>query len=119
VTIELDTRRRELLDLRERYLRAAQDIVDGDTEDGELSSAAGDQHLADHASEMLDREVDESLEDNAEEIGREIDAALERIDAGTYGVCVNCGQQIPEERLDAVPYDVLCLSCKREEEEGR
>jgi RNA polymerase-binding transcription factor DksA len=119
VTIELDTRRRELLDLRERYLRAAQDIVDGDTEDGELSSAAGDQHLADHASEMLDREVDESLEDNAEEIGREIDAALERIDAGTYGVCVNCGQQIPEERLDAVPYAVLCLSCKREEEEGR
>ena len=116
MTIQLDTRRRELLDLRERFLRAAQDIVDGDTEDGELSSAAGDQHLADHASEMLDREVDESLEDNAEEIGREIDAALERIDAGTYGVCVNCGQQIPEARLDAVPYAVLCLACKRDEE---
>ena len=68
---------------------------------------------------MLDREVDESLEDNAEEIVREIDAALERIDAGTYGICVNCGEPIPEERLDAVPYAVLCLSCKRKEEEGR
>ena len=90
-------------------LRAAQDIVEGDTEDGELSSAAGDQHLADHASEMLDREVDESLEDNAEDIVREIDA-------GTYGTCVNCGKEIPEERLDAVPYAVLCLACKRDEE---
>jgi RNA polymerase-binding protein DksA len=116
VTIELATRRSELLDLRGRVLRAAQDIVEGDTEDGELSSAAGDQHLADHASEMLDREVDESLEDNAEDIVREIDAALERIDAGTYGTCMSCGKPIPEERLDAVPYAVLCVSCKRDEE---
>jgi len=118
MTIELDTRRRELLDLRERMLGAARDIVEGDTDDGELSSAAGDQHLADHASEMLDREVDETLEDNAEDIVREIDAALERIDAGTYGVCMNCGTQITEERLDAVPYAVLCVPCKREEERG-
>lgn len=116
MTIELDTRRRELLDLRGRVLGAAQDIVEGDTDDGELSSAAGDQHLADHASEMLDREVDESLEVNAEEIVREIDAALVRIDAGTYGVCGSCGKPIPEERLDAVPYAVLCVPCKREEE---
>ena len=116
MTIDLEARRHELLDLRGRVLRAAHDIVEGDTEDGELSSAAGDQHLADHASEMLDREVDESLEVNAEELVREIDAALERIDAGTYGVCGSCGKQIPEERLDAVPYAVLCVPCKREEE---
>ena len=114
----LDNRRTELLVLRERVLRAAHDIVEDDTEDGELSSAAGDQHLADHASEMFDREVDESLEDNAELIVREIDDALERIDAGTYGICVRCGQPIPEERLAAVPYAVLCVPCKREEERG-
>jgi RNA polymerase-binding transcription factor DksA len=118
VTIELDTRRSELLELRERVLRAAQDIVDDDIEEGELSSAAGDQHLADHASDMLDREVDESLEENAGLIVREIDAALERIEAGTYGVCVACGRPIPEERLAAVPYAVLCVPCKREEERG-
>ena len=116
MTIELDVRRRELLDLRGRVLGAAKDIVKGDTDDGELSSAAGDQHLADHASDMLDREVDGSLEDNAEEIVREIDAALERIAAGTYGTCSRCGQEIPEERLAAVPYAVLCVACKRLEE---
>ena len=115
---QLDNRRAELLELRERVLRAAHDIVEDDTEDGELSSAAGDQHLADHASEMFDREVDESLEENAELIVREIDAALERIDAGTYGICVRCGLPIPEERLAAVPYAVLCVPCRREEERG-
>jgi RNA polymerase-binding transcription factor len=118
VNTQLDNRRTELLELRERVLRAAHDIVEDDTEDGELSSAAGDQHLADHASEMFDREVDESLEENAELIVREIDAALERIDTGTYGICGRCGQQIPEERLAAVPYAVLCVPCRREEERG-
>ncbi len=65
---------------------------------------------------MLDREVDESLEENAGLIVREIDAALGRIDAGTYGICVRCGKSIPDERLAAVPYAVLCVSCKQDEE---
>ena len=84
-------------------LGAAHDIVEGDEDDGELSSASGDQHLADHASEMLDREVDESLEENAEQLVREIDVALGRIDEGTYGTCGRCGNEIPEERLDGRP----------------
>jgi RNA polymerase-binding transcription factor DksA len=67
---------------------------------------------------MLDREVDESLDENAEVIVYEIDAALERMDAGTYGTCTRCGKPIPEERLAAVPYAVLCVTCKRDEERG-
>lgn len=102
--------------MRAGVLGAAQDIVEGDVDDGELSSAAGDQHLADHAGEMVDREMDESLEDNAEQIVREIDLALGRIEDGTYGSCARCGQAIPEDRLAAVPYAVLCMSCKQLEE---
>jgi DnaK suppressor protein len=116
MSVDLDVRRSELVDLRARVLGAAQDIVQGDEDDGELSSAAGDQHLADHASEMLDREVDESLEENAEQLVHEIDVALARLDDGTYGTCGRCGQPIPEERLDAVPYATLCVPCKRIEE---
>lgn len=116
MSVDLDTRRGELLALRERVLGAAHDIVEGDVEDGELSSAAGDQHIADHASEMLDREVDVSLEENAEQIVYEIDRAVARIDAGSYGRCERCGQEIPEERLDAVPYATLCVTCKQLEE---
>jgi DnaK suppressor protein len=116
MSVDLDVRRDELLELRERVLGAAQDIVEGDVEDGELSSAAGDQHIADHASEMVDREVDESLEENAEQIVHEIDRALAKIGNGTYGQCERCGQEIPEERLAAVPYATLCVSCKQLEE---
>jgi RNA polymerase-binding protein DksA len=118
MSVDLHQRRTELLDLRTRVLGAAQDIVSGDEDDGELSSAAGDQHLADHASEMLDREVDESLEENAEQLVHEIDVAVARIDAGTYGTCARCGQPIPEERLEAVTYATLCLDCRRIEERG-
>ena len=95
MTVDLDERRAELLALRARLLGAAQDIVADDNDDSELSSAAGDQHLADHASEMLDREIDESLGENAEQIVREIDAALERIEDGTYGTCAAAGSRSP------------------------
>jgi DnaK suppressor protein len=116
VSVDLEERRTELLTLRERVLGAAQDIVEGEAEDGELSSAAGDQHIADHAGEMVDRELDESLGANAGQIVREIDRALARIDDGTYGLCARCGREIPEERLEAVPYATLCVSCKQIEE---
>ena len=116
MSVDLESRRAELVSMRDRVLRAAQDIVEDDDADTELSSAAGDQHLADHAGEMFDRELDDSLEDNAGQLVREIDAALGRIDAGTYGTCARCANQIPEERLSAVPYSVLCVGCKRIEE---
>jgi DnaK suppressor protein len=41
----------------------------------------------------------------------EIDQALERLDEGTYGCCVACGEPIPEERLQAVPWAALCVPC--------
>jgi DnaK suppressor protein len=41
----------------------------------------------------------------------EIDQALDRIDAGTYGRCVSCGIMIPDERLEAVPWAALCVPC--------
>jgi len=116
VTVDLDARRAQLVAMRDRLERAAHSVVESDETGGELSSAAGDQHLGDHASELVDREVDESLEENAEQIGREIEAALARIDDGTYGTCVKCGKPIPEARLEAVPYATLCIECKRLEE---
>ncbi len=41
----------------------------------------------------------------------EIDQALERLDAGTYGRCVRCGRPIPDERLAAVPWAAFCVPC--------
>ena len=43
----------------------------------------------------------------------EIDAALERIDAGTYGTCVHCGSAVPAERLEFRPFAAACVSCQQ------
>ncbi|MFN8222625.1 MAG: TraR/DksA C4-type zinc finger protein [Gaiellales bacterium] len=118
MTIDLERRKSELEAMRSRILGAAHELVEADASEAELSSSAGDQHLADHASDVLARELDGTLEDNAEEVVAEIDAALGRIASGTYGLCARCGGAIPEARLDAVPYATLCLDCRRLEERG-
>jgi DnaK suppressor protein len=118
MTIDLALRRAELLELRERIIRAAADLAADDEGLGEINSAAGDQHIADHASDLVDLEVDQSLGENAGNVIAEIDAALGRMEAGTYGTCTACGAQIPEERLAAVPYATLCLDDKRRLEQG-
>jgi RNA polymerase-binding transcription factor len=116
MTIDLETRRQELLALRERLAHAAEGILHDDEDAGEINTPAGDQHLADHATDTLEREMDQSLEENADHILGEIDQALESIDAGTYGSCTVCGAPISEERLEAVPYATLCLDDKRRQE---
>ena len=118
MTVDLEQRRTELLQLRARLVAVAEGILPDDDGSGEMNTAAGDQHLADHASEMLDREMDWTLEENAERVIAEIDDALACVDAGTYGLCVVCGEPIPEERLAAVPYATLCVRDRREQERG-
>lgn len=71
---------------------------------------------ADTATVTFDREMDLTLEDNSSHVLAEIDAALARIEAGTYGTCESCGGQISEERLEAMPYATLCIECRRREE---
>jgi RNA polymerase-binding protein DksA len=72
-----------------------------------------DQHMADSATPMLNREIDVSLEENARNVLAQIDRALQKLDEGSYGICDNCGQTINDERLEVVPYATLCVECKR------
>lgn len=81
-------------------------------ETGELSIGF-DQHPADVASETHDREVEYTLEENAEHVLAAIDAALRRMDEGTYGTCERCGNPVGEERLRARPWATLCIDCQR------
>jgi DnaK suppressor protein len=118
VTVDLESRRIELLDLRQRLTSAAEGILADDEENGELTSGTGDQHLADHASDTLDHEMDWTLEENAEHILTEIDRALAQLEQGTYGTCMACGRPIPEERLEALPYATLCVEDRRRQERG-
>src|SRR3954466_3765820 len=76
----------------------------------ETQEAGGiDNHLGDTATVTVDREIDYTLEENAEHVLTDIDAALKRLDDGTFGVCTNCGNQIELERLEFLPYATLCI----------
>jgi RNA polymerase-binding transcription factor DksA len=80
---------------------------------GELAEGGTDNHLGDTATALYDRELDEGLEEGARETLVEIEAALQRIDAGTYGVCEGCGKPIGAERLAAIPWTRLCIDDQR------
>jgi RNA polymerase-binding protein DksA len=112
--------RDRLLDERKR----AQDALDrlqhdnsGSMED-ETQEIQSDNHPGDVASETYDRELDYTLEENVERVIGAIDAALQRIEDGTYGICSNRGEPIGAERLEALPWTTQCIDCKRREERG-
>jgi DnaK suppressor protein len=109
-------RRRGVVDALERLHQGNNGSLEDQT--GELVSGSADQHMADTATETVGREIDYTLEESDVRLLAAIDAALARIDEGTYGVCVNCGAQIAPERLEAMPWATLCIDCKRREERG-
>lgn len=80
---------------------------------GEVAEGGADNHLGDTATAMYDRELDEGLEEGARETLAEIDAALKRIDDGTYGICEVCGKPIGADRLSAIPRTRLCIDDQR------
>jgi RNA polymerase-binding protein DksA len=117
--IDTDHFRELLLEERRRVVAAIANLHDdhpGTLTDESGEEAAFDNHLADTATETYDRELDYTLEENSEHVLAEIDAALKRIEDGTYGICTNRGEQIPVERLEALPYATLCIDCQREQE---
>lgn len=71
-----------------------------------------DNHPADLGTEMFEREKDLGLRSNATRRLREIDIALERMAAGTYGICEECGGPIDEARLEAFPSATTCIRCQ-------
>jgi RNA polymerase-binding protein DksA len=117
----IDTNRfRDLLvDERKRVAAAIENLHDdhpGSLTEDSGEETAFDNHLADTATETYERELDYTLEENSEHVLADIDAALQRIEGGTYGVCSDCAGQIPEERLEARPWATLCIDCQRKRE---
>lgn len=65
------------------------------------------------ASQVFAQQRDLALRDRADQQLALVDAALERIEAGTFGQCVRCGQAIAPERLEALPWAPRCIDCQR------
>ena len=72
--------------------------------------------FAEQAVELENSEVLDALDDEARLTLRKIDRSLKRMDSGDYEICTECGATIPEQRLRALPYTDLCVSCAEERE---
>ncbi|MBU1227446.1 MAG: TraR/DksA C4-type zinc finger protein [Actinobacteria bacterium] len=85
----------------------------GATADGELRSDVdyGD-GFADAAAATAERTETIGLADSIHRMLMDVDAALARLEQGTYGVCAKCGKEIPEARLEFRPESIFCVSCK-------
>ncbi|HYX75654.1 MAG TPA: TraR/DksA C4-type zinc finger protein [Gaiellaceae bacterium] len=116
--IDTEHFKQRLLDERQRAQEALARIQQEDAGlvQGEHEEIQSDNSLGDPASALYDRELDETFEESVERVIDAIDAALERIENGTYGICENGGEQIPPERLEAIPWTTLCIDCKRKAE---
>ena len=72
--------------------------------------------LADLAADDIDKKTLEALNQKDLRKLRLIDSALSRAKNGRYGLCMRCGTRIPEERLEAIPYALMCIDCRSTEE---
>ena len=82
----------------------------------EIVDAMDPKDLADVASDDIDRKMIEAIGSQELKRLRLIDSALTRIPQGKYGLCIKCNKKIPQPRLEAIPYALMCIDCKTAEE---
>jgi len=82
----------------------------------EIVDAMDTKDLADVASDDIDRKMIEAIGSQELKRLRLIDSALTRIQQGKYGLCIKCSKKIPQPRLEAIPYALMCVDCKSAEE---
>ena len=75
-------------------------------------------HMADHGTDAMEREKSLLLAQRGGDYLDYLNEALERIDAGSFGVCRLCGGMIGRARLEAVPTATQCIECKSQQENG-
>lgn len=86
-----------------------------DLEEARLTESSSDRSPdpgnAEASSMKLEYAKELSIEQNTLDLLSKANRALERIDAGTYGICETCETAIPVERLDVLPYSTVCVEC--------
>lgn len=125
--LDADKYRERLQDMRQQlendldtHRQRAMNLGGGPDEPGSGQhwerSGYGD-HQADDATEVFEREKELGLEQSLQAHLHQVNHALARIEAGSYGTCETCGKPISPERLDAMPEATQCIDCKAEAEE--
>jgi RNA polymerase-binding protein DksA len=102
--------------LSEQKAQIISTLVASNEDFREIVEGMDPKDMADIASDDIDRKMIEVLGSQELKRLKSIDSALTRIKQGKYGVCVKCGKFIPAARLEALPYALMCIECKTEEE---
>lgn len=103
VTLEAEREqlRKQLATIEENSFAATQSDISGEV--------AFDDESAEGGTATFERERDLSIENNVRDLMQKIDRALEKMEAGTYGICERCGKPIEKARVKALPYVSLCI----------
>ena len=103
------TQARQSLEQMLRELDSATSILEGEGAGDSSELSHIDQHPGDTASELQDVDEQNALLENSAAQRAEVEAALSRIDDGSYGTCVDCGRPIPDARLEVRPEAARCV----------
>ena len=103
------------LEERQQVLRRT---VSRTEEDGRVADQDTAQDIADRAASSYTKEFLFSQSNNERQLLQMVETALQRIREGTFGECVNCGNEINAKRLEAVPWTRYCIECQEKMEQG-
>jgi DnaK suppressor protein len=118
-TPSLSIYRERLLQERTQLLQRIAEQRGGLVSRADMAADHFDNSFQSRAQIRSERQTEFAInEHETAELG-DIDAALERIDAGTYGQCTDCGVSIPSARLSAYPTAKRCIVCQTRKEQGR
>ena len=104
--------KKEFIPLYEELVKQRDRIAQGLRTEYEVIEPSELSDWVDLAAASHERELAIILNGNNEEVLMKVDQALEMIEEGTYGVCINCGKDIAQERLKAIPFTRLCINCQ-------
>ena len=116
--INLMLQRERLLALRSRLRGDMNQMSDNALNKDHNATTSMPNHMAELASGNFDQEFTLSLMGSEEDALDQIEAAIERIENGSYGQCEECGAKIPKSRLEAIPYAAQCVRCASQKEGG-
>jgi DnaK suppressor protein len=117
-TSRLEDRLRALLALQARLQGDVTQVADVMLSGYDIEAPSASPDAAELAGESVEQDVALGLLGSAAETLNQIEAALRRIDDGTYGRCERCGAKIPPARLEAIPYATRCVPCAARQEEA-
>src|SRR6266567_2889779 len=110
MAIDLNVMKTRLKAKRAELRKSIADLTEAHPEPvGPIEASEGPQAFEDVAVDFLEMQQEQSILVNEQALLTEVEAALKRIEDGTYGRCVVCGQPIPEKRLEAIPWAALCV----------